>query len=845
MTPSIRTPDERLRVFVSSTLQELANERGAARDAIEHLRLTPILFEAGARPYPPQDLYRAYLERSDIFVGIYGERYGWVGPGMEISGLEDEFLRSAEKPRLLYVKRPAREREPRLTAFLARLEDDATVSFKTFRDKNELRELVKNDLALLLSERFATGPGGQTLLSHSSLPAPVDEFVGRKTELTRLRELLVSGSRLLTVTGPGGVGKTRLAIEAARLSRERFPDGLHFVDLSAIREPELLALSILTALEVPPAPTSAGSDALLAYLREKRALLLLDNLEQLLDAASEIARLLAASPYLHVLVTSRSVLRLRGEREFALAPLEIPDAVRLFTERASAVAPSFQLTNANAEPVRKICHRLEGLPLAIELAAARVRALPAESLLPLLERRPEFLTGGRDYPERHQTLHALIDWSFALLERSDQDLLERWSVFRGGWNLAAATAVADAEDPVFTGLESLIEKSLVRQDALDGEPRFTMLEMIREYAARRLETRGHTLEAGRLHADFFLDLVIDAGNALRTGSQEHALDRLELESDNIRAALRWSLEQGDPDRVAAAGWELMPYWWLRGLFDEGMRWMSEAIDSGCLSREGRAEALLVTGFIAFWRSDYTTAVPALTEALGVFSSAEDRHRAALARLPLAAAQAARGDTSAIDALEESRAVLAEVEDEWGLMLALNGLCWASNMLQRDAPLESFEEACVRAAAVGTKAELATAVGNLSRRRALRGESEEARLLLAEVLETVRELRSSTGVAYYTEMAAELASTAGDHTASLRLFAAAQAIRADAKVELPLAVAAMHERALSAARSALSDEAIQAARDAGAQLATGAVAAEAIAWARRSPDLRAKSKNGAS
>src|SRR5262245_21015319 len=551
--PTIRTPDERLRVFVSSTLVELAGERTAARAAIERLRLTPVLFELGARPHPPQDLYRAYLDRSDVFVGVYGERYGWVGPGMEISGLEDEYHRSAGKPRLLYVKSPAPAREPRLEEFLERLKLDADVSFKTFGDVDQLRELVENDLALLLTERFVSGPAAIASTGHTDLPAAVDEFFGREQELTTIGQLLANGSRLVTVTGPGGVGKTRLAIEAARRSAEQFPD-VHLVGLTTVREPALVTSTILTTLDLPPRPTAPAGDALIGHLRDRRLLLLLDNFEQVLDAAPEIGRLLAGCPDVHVVVTSRSVLKLRGEREVPVAPLPIPDAVRLFSDRAGAVAPAFELTAATAEPVREICRRLEGLPLAIELAAARVRTFPAESILPLLERRLAFLTGGgRDYPERHRTLHATIDWSFALLERPEQELLERASVFRGGWGLSAASTVCGGAVDVLSGLESILEKRLVRQEAGGRRPRFTMLETIREYADERLEAGEEADEIRRRHMAFFLDLALEAGVGLRGGAQAASLELLELEGDNVRAALGHAVERGDVDRIADAG----------------------------------------------------------------------------------------------------------------------------------------------------------------------------------------------------------------------------------------------------------------------------------------------------
>jgi hypothetical protein len=431
-------------------------------------------------------------------------------------------------------------------------------------------------------------------------------------------------------------------------------------------------------------------------------------------------------------------------------------------------------------------------------------------------------------------LRATIDWSFSLLGPSEQVLLEGASVFRGGFDLVAAAAVGGEAVDVLADVESLVEKSLVRQAAAGGTPRFTMLETIREFAGDRLAAGDRADEARRRHADYFLNLVVDVGGELRSDAQATSLDRLELESDNVRAALRWSLERGDPERVAEAGWPLMPFWWLRGLFDEGTRWMSEAVESGRLSAEGRAQALLVLGFIAFWRADYATAIPALSEAFGVFTSVGDRHRAALARLPLAAAQAGGGDATAIDALEESRAVFTEAGDEWGLMSSLNALGYALNMLRLDAPLELFEEARERARAVGTDAELATAVGNLSRRRAIRGETEAARLLSAEVLGIVRGLRSPTGIAYYTEMAADLAAAEEDHETAVRLFSAAAEIRAASDAEVPPPVAAMRERALAAARAALGDEAVEAARRAGARLETYETADAAIAWSSGEP-----------
>jgi predicted ATPase len=812
-------------------LVELAEERAAVREAIERLRLSPVLFELGARPHPPQDLYRSYVERSDVFVGIYGESYGWVGPGMEISGLEDEYVCSAGKPRLLYVKTPAPSREPRLTAFIEQLKNHATVSFKRFRDHAELQDLVENDLALLLTERFVSVAGGTpTGGRRTSLPAALDEFVGREAEVTALLDLLSGTTRLITVTGPGGVGKSRLAIEVARRSDRLFADGVHFVGLSSIPEPGLVAPAILTALELTAGPEALVKDVLVDHLGDAELLFVLDNFEHVVDAAPEIGELLEACPGLRALVASRSVLKLRGEQEFSVEPLPIADAVRLFAERASLVMPSFALTAANTPSVDEICRRLEGLPLAIELAAARMRTLPAESMLPHLERRLEFLTGGgRDYPERHRTLQAAIDWSFALLEPAEQDLLESASVFRGGWDLTAGSAVCGKGLDVLAGLESLLEKSLVRRQIVDTEPRFAMLESIREYAGNRLAAHDDEGDVRRRHANFYLDLVHAAGEGLRGSSQAAALEQLDLEEDNIRVALRWFLERMEPNRAAAAGWALMPFWWLRGAFDEAERWMNQALESDGITDIGRAEALLVLGFIAFWRVNYQTAMPALEQASAIFDSAGDEYRSAVARLPLAAAKAAAGDPTAVEVLQDIRATLAEIGDEWGLMVALNGLCWALNMLQLDAALELFEEARERASAVGTKAELATALGNLSRRHALCGDLARAKLLLADALEIVRALRSPTGVAYYVNMAAGIAAGEQDYATAVRLYFASAATWAATRADVPPPLARMHEDALAAAESSLDRGELENARADGEMLDAYEAADQAITW----------------
>jgi hypothetical protein len=326
----IRTPDQRVRVFVSSTLTELAAERRAVRDAVTRLRLVPVMFELGARAHPPRPVYRAYLAQSQVFVGVYWQSYGWVAPGEQTSGLEDEYQLSAGIPRLIYVKSPAPDREPRLAQLLARIQDEGGVSYRQFSQPAELQQLVENDLAVLLSERFEMTRPGQAAAGGAplagALPVPATPLLGREQQAAAIEDLVAGqGVRLVTLTGPGGVGKSRLMVEAARRLGPGFADGVRFVELAAVSAADLVAPAIAAGLGLS---TSAGqlTADLQAYLRPRRLLLALDNFEQVIGAAPLLAELRAAAAGLVVLVTSRAVLRLSGEHEFAVPTLPVPPA---------------------------------------------------------------------------------------------------------------------------------------------------------------------------------------------------------------------------------------------------------------------------------------------------------------------------------------------------------------------------------------------------------------------------------------------------------------------------------------------------------------------------------------
>ncbi len=633
-TPTAPSAPPGLRIFVSANLQELAEERLVARSVIQQLGHACVTFEMGARPHPPQSLYRPYLQQSQVFVGIYFQRYGWIAPNMALSGLEDEYRLAANLRQLIYIKEPAPGREHRLAKLLDTIRA-GNAHPKTFTTLEELRQLLHADLVQLSQQPPPVLPSGVPVpaVLSSQLPAALTSLIGRDDEITAVRALLLQGERLVTLVGPGGVGKTRIAAEVARELESQFADGVYFVSLSTLSDPDLLIPSIARSFGLLESSSRPLLESLLEYLHPRKALLVLDGFEGLLPAAPVVSELLSKAPGLQILITSRAVLRLFGERDFAVSPLQLPEsdagfeqlsqseAVRLFVERARAVNPEFSLTPENAATVGEICRRLDGLPLAIELAAVRIKVLQPKALLQRLASRLRTLTDGpRDLPKRQRTLRDTLEWSYRLLSAQEQQLLDCMSVFVGGSNLEAVEAVCQDENnlDLLEEISGLVEKSLVVQEQKGLEPRFSMLETLREFALEKLKLSGQAPRRREMHAAYYLELA-EAANAGRIGPRQMDwLERLDLEQANHRAALTWLIENQKTLEAMRMASSLRWYWDLRGQFSEGRRWLQDALDlPGEVPPLLRASALMGLGVLLWRQGNYATARPLMEESLAL------------------------------------------------------------------------------------------------------------------------------------------------------------------------------------------------------------------------------------
>ena len=553
-------------------------------------------------------------------------------------------------------------------------------------------------------------------ISNTNLPRPASSFVGREQEVSDVTELLQDGARLVTLSGPGGSGKTRLAIESAAELVPQFRNGVFWVGLAALRDPALVAETV--------AQTLGAKDGLAEHIGEREQLLLLDNFEQVVEAAPELGSLLDSCPNLRLLVTSRELLRIRGEVEYPVPPLQQAKAVELFCSRSRL---------RRSDEIAELCRRLDNLPLAVELAASRTSVLSPAQILERLSRRLDLLKGGRDAESRQQTLRATIVWSHELLTEEERRLFARLAVFTGGCTLEAAESVCGADVDT---LQSLVDKSLLRHT---GE-RFWMLETIREFALERLEDSAEGEELRRKYVELFVELAEVAKPELLAGSSSIWFDRLEAEHANIRAALGEALEHGRADMAVRLGGAIWHFWWTRGYWSEGRRWLDSALAAGAESDpQLRSDALIGAGILAVWQGDVERGGAVADELLALAAEADSAQVGAILFAGLVADR--RGDEDhAAELWEESARLAREQGDLQLLGMALNNLgSTAHGRGEYERALELFDESLAIGRELRDQDRLARAFGNLGFTTLMLGDRKRARSLLRDSLVAAREV----------------------------------------------------------------------------------------------------------
>lgn len=678
-------------------------------------------------------------------------------------------------------------------------------------------------------------------LVRTNLPVQRDPLIGRQAEIDDLKRLLRREDvGLVSLTGPGGTGKTRLALQVSADLLEEFRDGVYLVSLGSIRDPDLVASTIARAFGIEEAGEQPLLTSLVTYLRDKQLLLLLDNVEQVLASVSLVTDLLQNCPGLTVLVTSRIVLRLTGEHEFPVPPLALPDpnrppnvhelsrsaAVTLFLRRARAVQPDFTLTSDNACCIAEICVRLDGLPLTIELAAARLKILSPPALLARLDSRLNTLTGGpRNMPARQQTLRDTIAWSYDLLTSEEQRLFRRVAPFTGGFTLEAAEFVATEGDDlgdmpslsasldILNGLTSLVDNSLLRPIASAGdEPRFTMLETIREYAVERLEESGEAPIIRERHARYYLDLIEAAEPSFFGSTQQILLPRLKVEHDNLRAALQNALSSGETVLALRLAGALAWFWYDHGHVSEGRRWLEVVLSTaGAAPTAAMVKALIGAGGLAHRQFDLHTATQQLEAGLRLSRVLGDDWSSALALINLGLVAHDQGDYERARLLhEESLELCRATGNIWGVGTSLSNLGWAALFAGDLGRARAFaQEALAVRRELGDRLGVAYTLYTLGRVALEEGNEAESLLLLAESMDLFRDHGERWGLAACLETLA-IANAAPSHgqNGALRaaqLWGASQALRESIGAPLTPADRGVQERHQSAARARVGAE----------------------------------------
>ena len=663
-------------------------------------------------------------------------------------------------------------------------------------------------------------------LPKSNVPVPVSSLVGRQRELDEITSVLHGDSRVLTLTGPGGSGKTRLAIEAANILASELADGAFFVALDAIRDPALLLPAIAQAVAVRESSERSLPESLAERLAGRQALLVIDNFEQLAEAAPVLSEVLEAASGLTFLVTSRAALRVSGEQEYPVDPLGPEDAVALFVERARGADPRFELTDESSAAVEEICARLDGLPLAVELAAARTKLLPPQAMLAVLDERLDLLSrGARDLPERHRALRDTVAWSYDLLGTEEKQLFARLAVFGGGFTLESAVAVCDAS---LDGVATLIDDSLLERD---GE-RFRMLETIREYALEQLAADENAEFVRRRHAEHFLKLA----EYEPVSEQASWLARMDAERDNFRAALAWALDMREASlglRLAASLWE---FWWVRGYLAEGRGWLDEALSIGRgATPELRARGRHAAGSLATRQGEYESAAALFEESLAIWEELGDATGTARSLLSIGTIAAEQGDQErAIELSERAAELYRESDDRRGHALAISNL--GGIALERGEygkAAELSEQAYGLFETLEDSEGMAFALVNQGFAALSEHRHDRAVELLREALRRLAELEFRDVIGYCFEgLAAVLALTGRAEEAS-KLLGAAEALRESLGVGLAPAEQATHDQTVAAVRDALGEERFGAAWRQGRELPLD----DAVAYALEEEEAR--------